>query len=261
MAIIKNYSKFEDNKFVVKSINNNFADANGNITLQLDGQHIPTAIVNIAVDNKSGIITCTKGDGSSFQVDTLLEKVVTNFTYDNATKSLNLSLEDGTIQQVSLSALVKEYNGKTGTTIDVTVEQSSGNISAEVKNTSISKTHLATELVGEIDGKETIVNVDRKLQEKANTTHKHNATDIAEDETHRFVTDEEKNKWDNSTEILDTEVSDTKTWSSQKIQQQINEAQPSGLEEIQSDVEKLKTDVGSVKTKLINNFNSVVDTM
>lgn len=182
MAIIKNSSKFEDNKFVVKSINNNYADSNGNITLQLDGQHIPTAIINISVDNKTGIITCTKGDGSSFQVDTLLEKVVTNFTYDNATKSLNLTLEDGTVQNVSLSALIKEYSGKNGTTIDVTVEQASGVIGAEVKNTSISKTHLTTELANEIDG-------------KANATHTHNATDITEDATHRFVSDNDKTNW------------------------------------------------------------------
>lgn len=182
MAIIKNSSKFEDNKFVVKSINNNYADSSGNITLQLDGQHIPTAIINISVDDKTGIITCTKGDGSSFQVDTLLEKVVTNFTYDNATKSLNLTLEDGTVQNVSLSALIKEYSGKNGTTIDVTVEQASGVIGAEVKNTSISKTHLTTELASEIDG-------------KANATHTHNATDITEDATHRFVSDTDKTNW------------------------------------------------------------------
>lgn len=184
MAIIKNSSKFEDNKFVVKSINNNYADSSGNITLQLDGQHIPTAIINISVDDKTGIITCTKGDGSSFQVDTLLEKVVTNFTYDNATQSLNLTLEDGTIQKVSLSALIKEYSGKNGTTIDVTVEQASGKIGAEVKNTSISKTHLTTELASEIDG-------------KASSSHTHKATEITQDTTHRFVTDTEKTNWNN----------------------------------------------------------------
>ena len=182
MAIIKNSSKFEDNKFVVKSINNNYADSSGNITLQLDGQHIPTAIINISVDDKTGIITCTKGDGSSFQVDTLLEKVVTNFTYDNATQSLNLTLEDGTIQKVSLSALIKEYSGKNGTTIDVTVEQASGKIGAEVKNTSISKTHLTTELASEIDN-------------KASSSHTHKATEITQDTTHRFVTDTEKTNW------------------------------------------------------------------
>ena len=197
MAIIKNSSKFEDNKFVVKSINNNYADSSGNITLQLDGQHIPTAIINISVDDKTGIITCTKGDGSSFQVDTLLEKVVTNFTYDNATQSLNLTLEDGTIQKVSLSALIKEYSGKNGTTIDVTVEQASGKIGAEVKNTSISKTHLTTELASEIDSKETIANVDKKLQGKANAIHTHNATDITQDATHRFVSDTDKTNWNN----------------------------------------------------------------
>ena len=184
MAIIKNSSKFEDNKFIVKSINNNYADSSGNITLQLDGQHIPTAIINISVDDKTGIITCTKGDGSSFQVDTLLEKVVTNFTYDNATQSLNLTLEDGTIQKVSLSALIKEYSGKNGTTIDVAVEQASGKIGAEVKNTSISKTHLTTELAGEIDG-------------KASSSHTHKATEITQDTTHRFVTDTEKTNWNN----------------------------------------------------------------
>ena len=96
---------------------------------------------------------------------------------------------------------------------------------------------------------------------KANATHTHKATEITQDATHKFVTDAEKNKWNNSTEISDTTTTTTSTWSSQKIQQSITQSTPSGLEELKTDVAKLKADIGSSKTKLINSFNSVVDTI
>lgn len=45
----------------------------------------------------------------------------------------------------------------------------------------------------------------------------HPASMITDDSNHRFVTDAEKNKWNNSTEISDTTTSSISTWSSQKI--------------------------------------------
>lgn len=69
-----------------------------------------------------------------------------------------------------------------------------------------------------------------------NTSHKHNATDIVEDTTHRFVTDIEKNKWNNS-------------------------SAPTDYDQVKADVEKLKSDVGTARTNLINNFNLLVDSI
>lgn len=68
-----------------------------------------------------------------------------------------------------------------------------------------------------------------------NTSHKHNATDIVEDTTHRFVTDIEKNKWNNSV--------------------------PIDYDQVKADVEKLKSDVGTARTNLINSINSTIDNL
>lgn len=64
---------------------------------------------------------------------------------------------------------------------------------------------------------------------------KHPATIITEDSTHRFVSDEEKNKWNNSA--------------------------PTDYEQVKADVEKLKSDVGTARTNLINSVNNAIDNL
>lgn len=64
---------------------------------------------------------------------------------------------------------------------------------------------------------------------------KHPATIITEDSTHRFVSDEEKNKWNNSA--------------------------PTDYEQVKADVENLKTEVGIARTNLINSVNSTIDNL
>lgn len=113
--------------------------------------------------------------------------------------------------------------------------------------------------------------VDGKVEEwdsKANGTHTHNAADITEDASHRFVTDEEKEKWNNSTEISDESTSGTSTWSSQKISEELKKATPTDYEDLKRTVEQNKQDIQSVKAEvetsrknIIQEFNSIVDIM
>lgn len=81
-------------------------------------------IVNVEVADKTGIITFTRYDQSTFTVDTKLEKVVTNFGLGEDGESLDLTLEDGTVQNVSLAAFIDVYNGSTGEKINITVTNS-----------------------------------------------------------------------------------------------------------------------------------------
>lgn len=193
---------------------------------------------------------------------------------------------------------------------------------------------------------------------KAEGTHTHNATDIIEDASRKFITDEEREKWNNaSTEIekgnpyrrisisewetdselnlykkiinhnlgitdvfvevystdrnmnqivsyriidennieiyseinsnidvlvlggnvkkiepsigaeINDESTDTiSTWSSQKISQELAKATPSDYEQVKQNVEQNKTDIQSIKTEvgtskanLVNNINSIID--
>lgn len=89
----------------------------------------------------------------------------------------------------------------------------------------------------------------------------HPASMITDDSNHRFVTDTEKNKWNNSTEISDTTTTTTSTWSSQKISAELGKATPSDYAQVKADVEKLKSDVGTVRNNLINSVNSTIDSL
>lgn len=107
------------------------------------------AFKSATINNDTGVITFTRNDGSTFELDTLLEKVVVNFSYDEDTQSLILELEDGTEQTVSLAAFIDTYTGVDGTTITVTV--SGGNqIGAEVKDGTITLTKLHADVQAEL---------------------------------------------------------------------------------------------------------------
>lgn len=95
-------------------------DADVHVSKELRDQ----GIINVAVEDATGIITFTRYDQSTFTVDTKLEKVVTNFALGEDGESLDLTLEDGTVQNVSLAAFIDVYNGSTGDKIAITVTDS-----------------------------------------------------------------------------------------------------------------------------------------
>lgn len=99
------------------------------------------AIVNVSHDDDTGIFTFTREDGSSFDIDTLLEKVVTNFTYNENTQNLELKLEDGTVKYIPMTAFIDDYSGSEGDNITVSVSNDN-KISAVIKTGTITKEQL-----------------------------------------------------------------------------------------------------------------------
>jgi hypothetical protein len=85
---------------------------------------IENAYVKSVTYEDGGIFKITKQDGSVSTVDLAIEKVVTNFIYNEETRSLDLTLADNTTQSVPLSAFIKAYTGKT---TDDTIVTVSGN--------------------------------------------------------------------------------------------------------------------------------------
>lgn len=108
-------------------------------------------------DNKDGVFTITKKDGSTYTIDTMLEKVVTNFTYNEETGELELTQDDGTVQKVSLSRFIDTYigtqDGDTGVQVKVTIDSATKKISATIEDGVVSKAMLNAELQAEIDNK------------------------------------------------------------------------------------------------------------
>ena len=119
---------------------------------RLINQKVENSISAVSMDSKTGVFTFQKNDGTSFTLDTLLEKVVVNFHYEQTERKLILEHEDGTTQEIAMSAFIDIYTGVDGTEITVSVS-SDNKISAVIKNGTIGETKLSSALLSKINGK------------------------------------------------------------------------------------------------------------
>ncbi|MBR4406084.1 MAG: hypothetical protein IKT30_06890 [Bacteroidaceae bacterium] len=110
---------------------------------------ISNLVQSIAVDDTTGVITLTKYNGSTTTIQTTLNKIAVNFTYDYSTQALILTLNDGTTATISLSALIQNNEFDDTATIDFTVS-SLGRVSAKVVEHSIGDEHLRTNYLADI---------------------------------------------------------------------------------------------------------------
>ena len=99
-------------------------------------------------DESNGTLTVVKMNGSRAVIDTKLEKLAVNFTYNPQTQQLVITLDDGTVQNVDLSSLITEYEFLDSDTIAFEIVD--GKVKAIVKNGSITENHLAPEYLAEI---------------------------------------------------------------------------------------------------------------
>lgn len=118
------------NKEILDSITEAFTTA-------LKGD-VEESITSVELDSNTGIFTFIKNNGEQVKVDTLLEKVIVNFTFDPNTKSLVLISEDGTRQEISIGALLSPYQGSDGQEITVTVDRNN-NIGASIKEFAVTE--------------------------------------------------------------------------------------------------------------------------
>ena len=107
------------------------------------------SIVNVRLDEKTGVFTFTRFDGTTFTINTALEEVVTNFRYDYQTQSLVLTLADGTTQNIDLSALITQYEFTSSATILFTVG-TDGKVTANIQPNSITDQMLQTNYLADI---------------------------------------------------------------------------------------------------------------
>lgn len=111
------------------------------------------AIQSVTLDDETGIFTFTRFNNTTFQIDTDLEKVVTNFDYDDDPQSahyqsLVLYLEDGSVKYVDMSALVTEYDFVTSDTIQPQINN--GRVRMNVINGSITGEKLQPNYLADI---------------------------------------------------------------------------------------------------------------
>lgn len=106
-------------------------------------------VQEILWDESNGTLTVVKMNGSRAVIDTKLEKLAVNFTYSPQTQQLIITLDDGTTQNVDLSALITQYEFTDSNTIAFAIG-SDGKVSAIVKEGSIGEKHLRPDYLADI---------------------------------------------------------------------------------------------------------------
>lgn len=94
-----------------------------------------TAVADVVYDDSTGIFTVVKKNGSTKKIDTKLEKLAINFTYDRANQRLVITLDDGTIQYVDMKALITELEFLNSNTVLFSVTD--GRVTANIAKGSI----------------------------------------------------------------------------------------------------------------------------
>ena len=118
-------------------------------TTKAEVTDIAGLVQSISVDDATGEITLTKYNGSTTVIQTTINKIAVNFSYDYATQDLILVLNDGTTERISLAALIQNNEFDDTATIDFTVSNT-GHVSAIVVEHSIGDEHLRTNYLADI---------------------------------------------------------------------------------------------------------------
>lgn len=123
-------------------------------TVKADMQVVNDMVADVSLNSNTGVITVTYKNGSHVDYDTNLEKIAVNFSYDYVNQRLVLTLSDGSKQYVDMSALITQYEFEDSATIALSVD-STGKISASVKNGSITDAMLETGYLANITAQAT----------------------------------------------------------------------------------------------------------
>ena len=117
-------------------------------TTKVDLTKANELVKEILWDESNGTLTVVKMNGSKAVIDTKLEKLAVNFRYDPQTQQLIITLDDGTVQNVDLSALITEYEFLDSDTIAFGIVD--GKVKAIVKNGSITEDMLQPNFLADV---------------------------------------------------------------------------------------------------------------
>lgn len=118
-------------------------------TTKFDKTEAQQLIKYIEYDENTGIFKITHYNGASYTIDTLLEKLAINFDYDYQTQRLIITLSDGTIKYVDLSALITQYEFLDSDTCAFELKPD-GKVTVKVKEGSIEEKHLRPNYLADI---------------------------------------------------------------------------------------------------------------
>ncbi|WP_425755091.1 hypothetical protein ACPW7J_09465 [Ihubacter sp. rT4E-8] len=141
--ILNTFKSMLDDVYTKGSIDDKLED-------KADKQTVNMSLKEISLDPDTGIWTFVRQNGTSFTIDTLLEKILVGFKYDKTTQSIIFTASDGTQQPVSLSDFITDTEFVSSDTIEVKVEN--GVVSAHIKAGGISDDLLSSALKATLIG-------------------------------------------------------------------------------------------------------------
>lgn len=118
-------------------------------TTKATKEEVSTLVQDVTFEEKTGIITIVKKNGSKVTIDTQMEKIAVNFSYNAGTQQIILTLIDGAKQYIDLSALITQYEFLDSDTVAFSID-SAGKVSAIVKEASIQEKHLQPNYLADI---------------------------------------------------------------------------------------------------------------
>lgn len=118
-------------------------------TTKATKEEVSTLVQDVTFEEKTGIITIVKKNGSKITIDTQMEKIAVNFSYNAGTQQIILTLIDGTKQYIDLAALITQYEFLDSDTVAFSID-SAGKVSAIVKEASIQEKHLQPNYLADI---------------------------------------------------------------------------------------------------------------
>ena len=132
-------------------------------------------VKEILWDESNGTLTVVKMNSSRAVIDTKLEKLAVNFTYNPQKQQLAITLDDGTVQNVDLSSLITEYEFLDSDTIAFEIVD--GKVKAIVKNGSITEDKLQPNFLADIKVESAKAVASAKSAKESETNAAKSATD------------------------------------------------------------------------------------
>lgn len=106
-------------------------------------------IKKLEFNRSNGVFTITYFNGSTATIDTMLEKLAVNFDFDETTQQMIITLDDGTVKRVDLSAFIVPLEFVDSDTIAFQL-LAAGKVSAGVKEGSIQEKHLRPDYLADV---------------------------------------------------------------------------------------------------------------
>lgn len=126
------------NQTVQTALNNRYtkAETDERLNLKFDKTDAQPLLKEVTFDAQTGVFTITRQNGTTFQINTLLEKVPVQFLLED--NKLILIAEDGTRQEADLSAFIDVYTFQDSATVQFVQTMSTNRtVTASVKDKSI----------------------------------------------------------------------------------------------------------------------------